>query len=83
VTLSDLTIAHGRASGSGSDNGGGIYNLGHLTLRRCIIADNHADWDGGGIYNYSTGIWTRSRAPSSATARLTAGASRTKMPRSL
>jgi len=57
VTLSDLTIAHGYASGSGSDrNGGGIYNLGHLTLRRCIVADNHADWDGGGIYNYSTGV---------------------------
>ena len=55
VTLSDLTMAHGRASG-GDDNGGGIYNLGHLTLRRCIIADNQADWDGGGIYNYSTGI---------------------------
>ncbi len=57
VTLSDLTIAHGRASGGGSaSNGGGIYNLGYLTLRRCVIADNHADWDGGGIYNYSTGI---------------------------
>ena len=55
VTLLDLTIADGRASG-GDDNGGGIYNLGHLTLYRCIVADNHADWDGGGIYNYSTGI---------------------------
>jgi len=55
VTLSDLTIADGQASG-GDDKGGGIYNLGHLTLRRCIIADNQADWDGGGIYNYSTGI---------------------------
>jgi len=55
VTLSDLTIADGQASG-GDDNGGGISNLGHLTLHRCIITDNHANHDGGGIYNYSTGI---------------------------
>ncbi|GAB4560155.1 MAG: hypothetical protein Kow0047_06610 [Anaerolineae bacterium] len=55
VALSGLTIARGRASGD-DDNGGGIYNLGHLELSRCIIADNQADWDGGGIYNYSTGV---------------------------
>jgi hypothetical protein len=55
VTLSDLTIAHGRASGS-DDNGGGISNLGYLTLHRCIITDNHANHDGGGIYNSSQAI---------------------------
>jgi hypothetical protein len=32
--------------------GGGIINRGTLTLLRCIIANNYAGGDGGGIYNH-------------------------------
>lgn len=56
VTIKELTIANGRASGTGQDrNGGGIYNLGNLNLIRTTIANNQSAWDGGGIYNYDTG----------------------------
>jgi hypothetical protein len=48
VTLSGLTVAHGRAA-----TGGGIDNAGTLTLRDSIVADNQAvgGLGGGGILN--------------------------------
>ena len=46
--LSKLTLRHGQ-----SDDGGAIYNTGLLTVRDCVIEDNHTvnGGDGGGIYN--------------------------------
>jgi hypothetical protein len=47
VTISALTIRHGRATGN---SGGGIrLTSGTLTLANVIVSDNHADLDGGGI----------------------------------
>jgi hypothetical protein len=48
VTLSGMTIRNGRA-----DNGGGIFNAGHLTLTNTVIADNVATYYGGGVYTES------------------------------
>jgi len=50
VLLSKLTIQNGYTSGSG---GGGICNLGTLTLTNTTISGNSADL-GGGIYNGGT-----------------------------
>ena len=77
VTISGVTIQNGVASDSGIVNfslgtalGGGILNLGALTINNCIIQDNEAVGQndmqeqgfvtggfaaGGGIYNGSTG----------------------------
>jgi hypothetical protein len=60
VTISDVTIRDGRAVNG--TNGGGIYNTGDLTLRRCEVRSNTAIGTndssgngghaiGGGIYN--------------------------------
>ena len=46
VTLSGLTIANGRPPGT---NGGGIHNLGTLTVSNCTLSGNFANF-GGGIY---------------------------------
>jgi hypothetical protein len=46
VTLAGLTVANGQAG----DLGGGIYNVGTLTVTDCTIAGNV----GGGIYNVGT-----------------------------
>ena len=46
VTLSGITI-----TGGSDDNGGGIYNLGTLTVTNCVISDNTVNESGGGIYN--------------------------------
>ncbi|MBI4716336.1 MAG: right-handed parallel beta-helix repeat-containing protein [Planctomycetes bacterium] len=47
-----LTIRNGRDA-----NGGGIYNLGRLTLTDCTITGNEATTSGGGIYT-SGGVLT-------------------------
>ncbi|HMF20135.1 MAG TPA: hypothetical protein VKE98_23205 [Gemmataceae bacterium] len=49
VALSGLTISNGFAV----HDGGGIYNLGYLSVSRCVISANQADY-GGGIYNNNT-----------------------------
>ncbi len=50
VTINSLTITGGVAS-----FGGGIYNVGTLTLQDSIICGNDTyDFDGGGIYNAGT-----------------------------
>ncbi|MDX2139180.1 MAG: right-handed parallel beta-helix repeat-containing protein [Chloroflexota bacterium] len=38
-----------------SNYGGAIVNDGTVTIRRCDIFNNQADW-GGGIYNYNQGV---------------------------
>jgi len=49
VTIQGLTIRNGYAS---SENGGGIYNTGVLTLSESIVKNNTADFgSGGGIYS--------------------------------
>jgi CSLREA domain-containing protein len=54
VMLSDLTIQHGNAN---SDFGGGILNVGTLTLTNCTLRGNSAGI-GGGITNYHTATLT-------------------------
>jgi hypothetical protein len=49
VTLSDMTIRNGK-----KNEGGGINNVGHLTVNRCNIIKNTANFEGGGIYNGGT-----------------------------
>jgi hypothetical protein len=53
VLLSGLTITGGTGSAAGDDQsaGGGIANLGTLTVTDSVIRANQADW-GGGIHNY-------------------------------
>jgi hypothetical protein len=55
VTISGLTITGGRA-GIGLGSGGGIDNLGTLTVADCTIGGNAATVDGrgGGIANFGT-----------------------------
>jgi hypothetical protein len=54
VSISDMTITDGDATGGGTskeiDMGGGVYNTGTLTLNRVAVIDNHAD-GGGGIFS--------------------------------
>jgi hypothetical protein len=46
AALSGLTIQNGHAY-----SGGGIYNMGTLTVSNCNIRRNIADYDGGAVYN--------------------------------
>ena len=46
VTLSGMAIKNGK-----TDNGGGIYCAGKVTITGCTISANTAIWEGGGIYN--------------------------------
>ncbi|HEY0073896.1 MAG TPA: CSLREA domain-containing protein, partial [Abditibacteriaceae bacterium] len=56
ATISGLTLANGKASGTFPDNAGGaIYNdHGTVTLKACQLSGNAADL-GGAIYNNGTG----------------------------
>ncbi len=49
VTINDLAINNGNVLGT--ERGGGIRNLGNLTLNRSIIRGNRAENNGGGISN--------------------------------
>ncbi len=55
LTLNGLTISDGLAVFDGvdfdSNDGGGIFNRGTLTINNCTISDNEADNDSGGIQN--------------------------------
>jgi hypothetical protein len=57
--LKGFTITNGYASLGGDDtieHGGGIQMISAgPTIEDCILLDNHADGDGGGIYCFSTG----------------------------
>lgn len=55
VTLGDGTEENEvRLTGNIADDGGGIYNNGKLTVKRCEISGNTAVKHGGGIYNAGT-----------------------------
>jgi predicted outer membrane repeat protein len=51
VTLSGLTVTRGEAQSDTSYTGGGIFNLGNLTLENMEIVDNNAAEGGGGLYS--------------------------------
>lgn len=53
VTLENLTIRHGKPKGYPS-SGGGISNLGSLTLINVLVIENLARTSGGGIWNKGT-----------------------------
>ncbi len=56
LTLSGLTVRHGRCNGSCqtiTGAGGGIYNAGTLTVTNSTLSANSASY-GGGIYNART-----------------------------
>ncbi len=54
VTLDSLTIANGNVSG----NGGGIVNVGTLTVNNSTLSSNSASNAGGGIVNVDVGTLT-------------------------
>ena len=55
VTISGLTISNGYAMGNTpDDSGGGILNLGALTLMNSTVSDNWAFFCGGGICNWGS-----------------------------
>lgn len=51
VAISGITASNGDTSGTPLPGGGGIYNLGALTLTDSTISGNHTDNYGGGILN--------------------------------
>lgn len=51
VSISGMTVANGYAPGNSLPGGGGIYNLGELTLADSTLSGNHTDNFGGGILN--------------------------------
>jgi hypothetical protein len=57
VTIDGMTIANGNASlvNGNTRFGGGIFNVGHLTVSNCILSGNTAQIDGGGIDNQAAG----------------------------
>ncbi len=57
LTLSDLTIQNGRGT-----YGGGIYNLGTLTMQRCTLTRNNATSLGGALYTGGSGLSPAPRA---------------------
>src|SRR5712692_8996698 len=59
ATIQDMTIRNGSSITYGY--GGGIYNLGTLTLSNSTLTGNAADAGGGGIFNY-TGTLTLSNS---------------------
>jgi hypothetical protein len=62
VTIQACTLANNQArvgdSGYGDPYGGGIDNLGTLSISNTTIAGNHCDFDGGGIDNFATATLT-------------------------
>lgn len=55
-TIDGFTITAGYADGGGTvdNNGGGVFGD-PLTLRNCIVTDNHATFAGGGVYTGHAG----------------------------
>ncbi len=55
ATISGLTITGG---GGTADRGGGLLNLGTVTLMNCTVSGNTASQNGGGLANYGTATLT-------------------------
>ena len=54
ATISGVTIIDGSSTflgGSEYTDGGGIYNLGVLTIQNCTVSNNTTEFYGAGIYN--------------------------------
>jgi fibronectin-binding autotransporter adhesin len=66
ASISDVTITGGWARNvdpttSACTSGGGVYNLGVLTMARCTVADNAGEDDlsfGEPFFSYGGGIWS-------------------------
>jgi parallel beta-helix repeat protein/predicted outer membrane repeat protein len=59
LTLVDLTLQNGLASGFGRAGlGGGVLTDGNLTVSGCTLSSNSASYAGGGIWSSSTGFLT-------------------------
>jgi len=54
VTIQDVTVRHGRVTGSPA-HGGGILNLGTLMLERSIVSANRAEGSGGSLGSAASG----------------------------
>jgi nitrous oxidase accessory protein NosD len=52
VALQHVTVTNGSNTGS-LDGGGGIHSRGNLNLSNCVVSDNYAEPQGGGIYNHT------------------------------
>ena len=50
ASISGLTVTGGKAAADGGFGGGGLLNLGTVTLTNCTVSGNSAD-GGGGLYN--------------------------------
>jgi hypothetical protein len=50
VILKNLLITNGKST----LNGGGVYNLGNLTVGHCYITNNNATYYGGGVFSGGT-----------------------------
>jgi len=70
LNLNRLTIAHGNQSAG--EYGGGINNLGTLTVTNSTVSNNSAD-NGGGIANFGTLTVTNSTVSSNSAAALYGG----------
>jgi CSLREA domain-containing protein len=55
VSISRLTITNGNGNKFGGGFGGGILNIGSLTVSNCTFSGNYASY-GGGIYNPGTTV---------------------------
>jgi hypothetical protein len=47
----NLTLVESNTTRTGGGGGGGLYNDGSLTIEESILRGNHANTNGGGIYN--------------------------------
>ncbi|HYO13597.1 MAG TPA: CSLREA domain-containing protein [Thermoanaerobaculia bacterium] len=55
VEIRDITLRNGRLQGQGVVGGGGILNIGSLTLTRSVVTGNTTDGSGGGIFSSGSG----------------------------
>ena len=57
LTLERVDVRYNQTSDTDSPNerGGGIYNSGNLRMSDCLVYQNYAGFEGGGIYNSAGG----------------------------
>ncbi|MEZ4832201.1 MAG: Calx-beta domain-containing protein [Caldilineaceae bacterium] len=56
--LQNVDLINNSTVGSPNGSGGGIFNLGSVTLTNVRVISNTSDGSGGGVYNYSNGRLT-------------------------
>jgi hypothetical protein len=55
----DVKLAGMVIRGGKDELGGGIYNVGRLTLEKVSLRDNTATYSGGGVYNYKGSLYIK------------------------